>query len=503
MIKDIQLRLERLKPYLDQTKKIVYHHYFWLGLIILAALFLRLKGLNFQSLWGDELTSLVSSSPDKSFGRIIAHYQTDPHPPLFFLVLHYWSMIFGYNEFSARLLVALIGTASVWTVYFLGKESFNKSAGLIGASFTAFNVFNVYYSQEVRPYILLFLASALSYGFFLKLLKSQSRKHVIYYSLSSILLIYSHYFGLIMLLSQAIFLCYYMAIEKTAPRLSVIKHFSLSGVIILILYSPWIPTVIHMMGRKHHWIQDPPGPDFFVRYFQRFLGSEPYVIVVFIVLFILLILRVMGFKDRNEPSDLRLELSLPVLFSWTFFSLFIPYYRSVTTVPMLAPHYAIGTLPALFVMAAISLALFRQKMFKLLLFTSIVLMSLLNIFVHQSYYRAPVKEQWREAARLAIQNINDKEGIYVISRAARKYQFYFDSKAADKKVRVFPAVPASIKKIASYKDFNGVWLLEGARGKKNLKKFLPLMRKEFRMVSERPFNGGIKASYWETKKPLR
>lgn len=504
-INHILKRLEWLRPYPEYLKKAVSSHYFWLGLILLTALLLRLKGLNFQGLWGDELTSLVSCSPERSFGRIIAHYQTDPHPPLFFLVLHYWSMLFGYNEAGARLLVALIGTGSVWAIYYLGKECFSKNAGLIGAAFTAVNFFNLYYSQEVRPYILLFLASALSYAFFIKLLREQSRRHVIYYSLWSVLLIYSHYFGLIMLMCQAIFLAYYLVMEKDTPRLSLVKHFSLSGLIIAVLYSPWIPTVLRMMGRKNHWIKNPPEPDFFIRYFQQFLGSEPYLVVVFLALFILLILRFMGVNGRDESPDPRLNLALPVLFSWAFFSLFIPYYRSVTKVPMLVPHYAIGTLPALLIMAAISLALFRQKTFKILLLTSIMLMSALNIFEHKSYYRTPVKAQWREAAKLAIEDVNGKEGIYVISRAARKYQFYFDSMAGDKKIkkiRVFPAVQASIKKIAGYKDFTGVWLLEGARGKKNLKKFLPRMRKQFRMVNEQSFKGGIKASFWEQKRDV-
>jgi uncharacterized membrane protein len=478
-------------------QKIVLSEYFWLALILLVAAFLRFNGLTFQGLWGDELTSVVSSSTDRSFGRIIAHYRTDPHPPLFFLVLHYWFYLFGFNEWSARLLVALIGISSVLAVYLLGKESYNKKAGLIAATIAAFNYFNLYYSQEVRPYILLFLAAALSYTFFLRLIKEQTRKNVIYYSLSSVLLIYSHYFGLFILLSQGIFLLYYLLSEKETPRLELLKYFSVSGVIILVLYSPWIPTLLRMMGRKHHWIAKPPAPDFFITYFHRFFGDEPFLVMVFAALIFLLLLHFMGLKREGASPAGQLDLAVPVLFSWAFFSLFIPYYRSLTTVPMLVPHYAIGTLPALIVMAAVSIALFKHRTFKILLVSAIILVSAVNIYYHKGYYKTVTKAQWREAAELAIRDMEGKEGIYVMARAYMKYQFYFDSLDSNKKV--FPALKPSLKKIASYKNVRGIWLLEGARGKKNVKRFLKWMQADYRLLKEKAFKGGIKAGFWVPK----
>jgi uncharacterized membrane protein len=87
---------------------------------------------------------LLFSIPKTFFLELIKSCAEDIHPPLFRVVLWSWVKIGAYNEFYARLLPALIGTAGIGAIYFLGREIYNSFTGIIAALITAFNYFNLY-----------------------------------------------------------------------------------------------------------------------------------------------------------------------------------------------------------------------------------------------------------------------------------------------------------------------------------------------------------------------
>jgi uncharacterized membrane protein len=462
-------------------KDLFKSEYILLYLILLAGIFLRFKGMVFQSLWLDEITSILSSAPSKSLSAIISHYQGDPHPPLFFFILHYWMGLFGYNEFSARLLVVIIGSLSVLAAYFLGKECFNRNTGLIASVIVAFNYFNLRFSHEVRPYILLCLASTMSYTFFIRLIKHQTKKNIIFYSLSSAFMIYTHYYGIFVLLSQIIFLLFYFFSEEKISWMKILKSFTISGAIILILYTPWIPTILKMIKKKSHWIQKAPGPDFFIESFRAFLGKEPYLVVLFTGLILLLIFYFILPKEHrpfNENVLFRLNIAVPAVFCWLFFSLFLPYFRSITTIPMYINRYTTGTLPAVIILAAISIELIKSKTFKIMVIFSILLASTVNLFYHKDYYNRIMKAQWRSVVDLIIKEKKQKNNIFVFSNDPAKYQFYFDSKKTD--IRVYPPdikiLEGILEKDKKDKEF---WIINAESSLKYSHDFFEYLEKNF------------------------
>src|SRR6266487_2079146 len=53
--------------------------------------YLRLKGLTFQSLWIDEIHTMIEAAPVNHAKHVIALViHSDPHPPFYFLLIHYW-----------------------------------------------------------------------------------------------------------------------------------------------------------------------------------------------------------------------------------------------------------------------------------------------------------------------------------------------------------------------------------------------------------------------------
>ena len=71
----------------------------------------RLYGLNLQSAWADEITTLVITDPTLTFGQFWQLVIADVHPPLYYLLLRFWSAAFGQSDVAARIPSAIFGMA--------------------------------------------------------------------------------------------------------------------------------------------------------------------------------------------------------------------------------------------------------------------------------------------------------------------------------------------------------------------------------------------------------
>jgi mannosyltransferase len=128
----------------------------WLLLIVVAAAALRLYRLGAQSLWVDEIaTLLVARQPLGEIHR--AALQNDAFaPPLYFWLTHLITRAWGESEAALRAVSALAGVLTVPLVWRLSRElgAGERAAGL-GAALLALNPLHLWYSQEARPYALL------------------------------------------------------------------------------------------------------------------------------------------------------------------------------------------------------------------------------------------------------------------------------------------------------------------------------------------------------------
>jgi mannosyltransferase len=70
--------------------------------------------------------------------------------PLYFVLLHFWSQIFGESETSVRFLSALIGLMTVVATYGLCSLVGNGRTGLGAAFLVAVSPVLLWYSQETR-----------------------------------------------------------------------------------------------------------------------------------------------------------------------------------------------------------------------------------------------------------------------------------------------------------------------------------------------------------------
>ncbi len=179
----------------------------WIAVIALTALAaaLRFYRLGHQGFWFDEANTalLVHFSPGKMLGLIP---QTESTPPLYYCIAWVWARIFGYSEVGLRSLSALAGVATVPVAYGAGARLISVRAGLIAGALTACNPLLIWYSQEARSYELLVLLSSLSLLAFAYALARPTGRLLTAWVLASALALATHYYALLAVVPQAIWL---------------------------------------------------------------------------------------------------------------------------------------------------------------------------------------------------------------------------------------------------------------------------------------------------------
>ncbi|HIQ05600.1 MAG TPA: hypothetical protein EYH31_07865, partial [Anaerolineae bacterium] len=118
------------------------------------ALVVRAWRLTYHSLWFDEAVSTWwAAQPVSRLLSVGLRLSEDKHPPLYYLLLHGWTMLFGNSDMAVRSLGVLLGTVAVPVVYVLGQALGGRRLAWMATLLTAFNPILVWYSQEARMFM--------------------------------------------------------------------------------------------------------------------------------------------------------------------------------------------------------------------------------------------------------------------------------------------------------------------------------------------------------------
>ncbi|MDI7276940.1 MAG: glycosyltransferase family 39 protein [Anaerolineae bacterium] len=128
--------------------------------ILLTALALRLYRLGDKNIWWDEGFSLGLARQGLAAATLAS--ASDVHPPLYYWNLWTWVRFAGDGEFAGRFLSAGWGVLAVAVAYCLGVRLGGRRAGLLGALFLALSRFHIWWSQEMRMYVLAALVATLT-----------------------------------------------------------------------------------------------------------------------------------------------------------------------------------------------------------------------------------------------------------------------------------------------------------------------------------------------------
>jgi Dolichyl-phosphate-mannose-protein mannosyltransferase len=175
-----------------------------IGLTVLAA-FLRFWRIGHQGFWFDEANT--SADVQLSLGHMFGLLpQNETTPPLYYCIAWVWGRVFGFGQTSLRSISALAGVAAVPVVYLAASRLISRRGALIAAALTACNPFLIWYSQEFRPYELWVLLTAAGlYAFAIARVQPTPRA-VLAWALISALALANHYYALLLVVPEAIWL---------------------------------------------------------------------------------------------------------------------------------------------------------------------------------------------------------------------------------------------------------------------------------------------------------
>lgn len=172
---------------------------------VLVGVALRFATLRLQSFWVDEAytRAIVAHGLGHALSTIP---RTESTPPLYYVLLWFWSRVFGIGEAGLRSFSAVCGTLTIPLLYVLGRRLFSERVGLIAAVLAAVNPLLVWYSQEARAYALLVLLSALSLLMLLRACERPGAGRLAVWGVVSALALATHYFAALVVGPEAAWL---------------------------------------------------------------------------------------------------------------------------------------------------------------------------------------------------------------------------------------------------------------------------------------------------------
>lgn len=238
---------------IERIKNIISNKYFILTILTILAFFIRLLNIDkFYGLWNDEMLTYLFASKSFPLGILKVIFKEDFHMPLYYLYLGGWMRLFGTNDIILRLASVLWGTLTIPALYYLGKTYKSEKLGYLISLIGCFSPIMVMYSQEVRLYSMLVFFATLSVTFFLKLLDNPSKKNLLLFSLTNLILIYTYIMGIVFVFTELLLITIHL---YTYKRESLFNYFKVS-VIFFVLSIPCLTLIINSLYTANQTLID-------------------------------------------------------------------------------------------------------------------------------------------------------------------------------------------------------------------------------------------------------
>jgi uncharacterized membrane protein len=164
--------------------------------VTIAGLALRLAVP--RGIWLDEAISIYQAN--LGFQDMFENLQyADRHPPLHHVVLWLTVRAIGDGELAVRIPSLIAGTLVIPALYLLGRELYDRRTGLVAAAFGAASPLLIWYAQEARMYAFVTLFGLLALWTQLRVIRNPSMGNWAAYILATAALLWSHYFGLLLI----------------------------------------------------------------------------------------------------------------------------------------------------------------------------------------------------------------------------------------------------------------------------------------------------------------
>lgn len=278
---------------------------------------------------------------------ILTMLKTENNPILHFLLLHFWIKIFGISAMSVRMPSVIFSALTAVVVILAGARSFGRKTGIFAALIYSLSTMQVYFAHEARVYAMFEFFAACNLYLCLAIIRNPKHRSLfVWLFICDLLLVYSHYFGWVVVGVQLLVLL------LLPVRQQIWKPLIFVSVLLMLCYIPNIFIFIDrfFISSGGTWV---PKPKFTELYgnINRFLNSRYVTLTILLFatasLLLIIVKRRMAQLVKNIKSD-----SFYVVLLWFA----VPYcamFAISYIVPVFLDRYILFTSVGLYLLIAV------------------------------------------------------------------------------------------------------------------------------------------------------
>lgn len=343
-----------------------------LGLITLFGLELRVAISNCP-MWYDEGHSILVAVQQFPFGIDNFLFTKDfQHTPFYFYFLHFWLKIFGTSEILLRFSSVIFGVATIPLTYIVAKKLYknDKIVGIISAILVAVSPLMIYYSIEVRMYMMVTFLAVLSMNYLLDFDAKGDKKSLIKLLVTNTLIPYLLIGGIVFNIGQAIAYTLYLFLAQKEETEKIRKYLTYRVYQLILLVPYFIIAIYYAYQRSKFIMFHIPSFQFinFVGNVQNFFGAKvgmlfwtQYLpIMIDFLFFVSVVIPMVYFICALIRAFKEKDAKLYMAFLMTTIAYVIILISCMLKVIVLVPRYIIFIVPILMILAAVGFSKLKK-----------------------------------------------------------------------------------------------------------------------------------------------
>ncbi|HEV7887682.1 MAG TPA: glycosyltransferase family 39 protein [Acidimicrobiales bacterium] len=244
--------------------------------VVVALVLARSTGL-----WLDEAQSVAIAR--QSLSGLLDALRHDGSPPLYYLLLHGWSRLFGTGDTAVRALSGLFAVATVPALMTAARRTLGPRGAFVTGAVAVSAPFFYRYATEARMYSLVFLLVAVGLLLLERAWRAPTAPVLAGLALTSGLFALTHYWGLFLLAP----LVGWLAWRRRWPLAAALAG---GGV----LFLPWLPSFVYQSTRTGAPWGPPADPGVYEFSLRGFAGGPGRLGALGLLYFGLALLAVIG-----------------------------------------------------------------------------------------------------------------------------------------------------------------------------------------------------------------
>lgn len=214
-----------------------------LGALVAVSAALRLEGIP-TWYWIDEALSVGLAR--HNVYEIPSLLLRDGSPPLWYLLLHGWTAVFGSTVTATHALSLVFALLTVPASWFVARRLFGERAAWLAAVLAATNPFVTYFARETRMYSLVVLLSLIVAATFVEAFVDGRRPATWWFGGSLLVLLFTHNWGLYTAIACVLALVPVVLVSE--DRRTLLRRAVAAFGLVAAAYLPWVPALLSQVA---------------------------------------------------------------------------------------------------------------------------------------------------------------------------------------------------------------------------------------------------------------